>query len=59
MNLTSILSQCIYSKIPIISPGLIFVQKAVLAGLLLGELIVGGAYYLEEILCFKMVWAWQ
>ena len=34
-----------YLKIPIISPGLIFVQKAVLLGLFLGKFIFGGAYY--------------
>ena len=32
----------VYRKIPIISPGLIFVQKAFLLGLFLGELIFGG-----------------
>ena len=32
-----------YRKIPIISPGLIFVQKAFLLGLFSGELIFGGA----------------
>ena len=37
-----------YRKIPIISPGLIFVQKAFLLGLFLGELIFGGAYYWRE-----------
>ena len=37
-----------YRKIPIISPGLIFVQKAVLLGLFLGELIFGGACYWKE-----------
>ena len=35
----------IYRKIPIISPGLIFVQKDFLLGLFSGELIFGGAYY--------------
>ena len=35
----------IYRKIPIISPGLIFVQKAFLLGLFSRELIFGGAYY--------------
>ena len=35
-------------KIPIISPGLIFVQKAVLLGFFSGELILGGAYYWKE-----------
>ena len=49
--------QKIYRKIPIIRPGLIFVQKAVLLGL-----ISGGAYFrrgllLEGILRFKMGWA--
>ena len=37
-----------YRKIPIISPGLIFVQKAVFLGLFSGELIFGGAYYWKE-----------
>ena len=34
-----------YRKIPIISPGPIFVQKAVLMALFSGELIFGAAYY--------------
>ena len=34
-----------YRKIPIISPKLIFVQKAFFMGLFSGELIFGGAYY--------------
>ena len=38
-----------YRKIPIISPGLIFVQKAFLLGLFSGELIFGGAYYWREV----------
>ena len=38
----------IYRKIPMISPGLIFVQKAFLLGLFSGELIFGGAYYWME-----------
>ena len=37
-----------YREIPLISPGLIFVQKAVLLGLFSGELIFGGAYYWKE-----------
>ena len=37
-----------YRKIPIISPGLIFVQKAFLLGLFSGELIFGGAYCWRE-----------
>ena len=48
-----------YRKIPIISPGLIFVQKAVLLGLFSGELIFGVAYYFKEFLRFKMGWACQ
>ena len=45
-----------YSEIPIISPGLTFVQKAFFAGL-----IFGGAYFrrgllLEGIVRFKMGW---
>ena len=45
----------IYHKIPIISPGLIFVQKAVLLGLFLKELIFGGAYYWREFCISKWV----
>ena len=37
-----------YRKIPILSPGLIFVQKAFLLGLFSGELIIGGANYWRE-----------
>ena len=37
-----------YSKIPIISPELTFVQKAFLLGLFLGELIFRGASYWNE-----------
>ena len=33
-----------YRTIPVISPGLIFVQKVFLLGLFLGDLIFGGAY---------------
>ena len=44
-----------YLKIPIISPGRIFVQKAVLLGLCLGELIFGGAYYGKEFFVSKWV----
>ena len=44
-----------YLKIPIISPGRIFVQKAVLLGLFLGELIFGGAYYWKEFCVSKWV----
>ena len=34
-----------YRKISILSPGLIFVQKAVLLGLFSGELVFGWGYY--------------
>ena len=49
----------LYCEIPIISPGLIFVQKT-----FSGEFIFGGAYFwrdllLEGILHFKMFCAWQ
>ena len=44
-----------YRKIPIISPGLIFVQKAVLLSLFSGELIFGGAYYWKEFCISKWV----
>ena len=48
-----------YHKIPIISPGFIFVQKAFSLGLFSGELIFGGAYFWrgllwEGILHFKI-----
>ena len=47
-----------YRKIPIISPGLIFVQKAFLLSLFSGELIFGGAYiyYWVEFCVSKWVW---
>ena len=38
-----------------ISPGLTFVQKAVLLGLSSGELIFGGAYYWKECCVSKRV----
>ena len=44
-----------YRKIPIISPGLIFVQKACLLGPFSGELIFGGAYYWREFSVSKWV----
>ena len=44
-----------YRKIPIISPGLIFVQKVFLLGLFLGELIFGGAYNWKEFCVSKWV----
>ena len=37
------------------SPGLVFVQKAFLLGLFLGELIFGGAYYWKEVCVSKWV----
>ena len=45
----------IYRKIPIISAGLIFVQKASLLGLFSRELIFGGAYYWIEFCVSKWV----
>ena len=45
----------IYRKILIISPGLIFVQKAFLLGLFSGELIFEGAYYWREFCVSKWV----
>ena len=49
----------IYSKIPILSPGLIFVQKKpfsfFLLGLLSGELIFGGACYRKKFCVSKWV----
>ena len=45
----------IYRKIPIISPGLIFVPKAFLLGLFSRELIFGGAYYWKEFCVTKWV----
>ena len=44
-----------YRKIPIISPGLIFVQKAFLLGLFPGKFIFGGAYYRKEFCISKWV----
>ena len=44
-----------YCKIPIISPRLVFVQKAVLLGLFSGELILGGAYHWKEFCISKWV----
>ena len=44
-----------YLKIPIICPGLIFVQKAFLLRLFSGELIFGGAYYWRELCVSKWV----
>ena len=44
-----------YRKIPIISPGLIFVQKAFLLVLFSGEPIFGGAYYWKEFCVSKWV----
>ena len=47
---------CSYRKIPVISPGLIFVQKAFLLGLFSGELIFRGACYRKEFCISKWVW---
>ena len=46
-----------YRKIPIISPGLIFVQKAFFAGLIFGAAYFRRGLLLAEILRFKMGWA--
>ena len=44
-----------YRKIPIISPGLIFVQMALLLGLFSGELIFEVACYRKEFCVSKWV----
>ena len=44
-TLKKLIPQESYRNIPIISPGLIFVQKAFLVGLFSGKLIFGGACY--------------
>ena len=44
-----------YLKMPIISPGHIFVQKAFLLGFFSGQLIFGGAYYWKEFCVSKWV----
>ena len=46
----------LYRKIPIISPGLIFVQRAFSLGLFSGELIFGGACYWKEVCVSNRVW---
>ena len=46
-----------YRKLPAISPGLIFVQKAFLVGLFSGELIFGATYYWSELCVSKRGWA--
>ena len=38
----------VYHKVLIVSPGLIFVQKAFLVGLFLGRLIFGGRFALQN-----------
>ena len=45
----------LYHKILIISPGLIFFQKAFLLGLFSGELIFAGAYYWKAFCISKWV----
>ena len=45
----------LYRKIPIIIPGLIFVQKSFLLGLFSGEPILGGAYYWKEFCVSKWI----
>ena len=44
-----------YCKIPIISPGVTFLQKGFLLGLFSGEFIFGGAYYWKEFCISKWV----
>ena len=46
-----------YRKIPIIRPGLMFVQKAFFAGLIFGGAWFRRGLLLEGILRFKMGWA--
>ena len=43
-----------YRKIPIISPGLIFVQKAFLLGLVSEGLIIGGNFAFQNELCLTI-----
>ena len=44
-----------YRKIPIVSRGLVFVQKAFLMGLFSGERNFGGAYWWREFCVSKWV----
>ena len=44
-----------YSKSPIISPGIIFVEKAFLVGLISEELIFGGTCYSREFCVLEWV----
>ena len=55
LEVLGFLSSSNYRKIPIISPGLIFFQKAFLLGLFSGELIFGRAYYWMEFCVSKWV----
>ena len=54
-KLNSLETKAQFRKILIISPGLIFVQKAFLLGLFSGELIFGGACYWKEFCVSKWV----
>ena len=54
-KLTIMARQSSYRKIPTISPGLIFAQKAFSLGLFSGELIFRGAYYWKEFCVSKWV----
>ena len=56
INENTVLTNSKYRKIPILSPGLTFVQKAFLLGLFSGELIFGGACYRKEFCVSKWVW---
>ena len=53
--MASILLYKQYCKFPVISPRLIFVQKAFLLGLFLGVLIFGGAYYWKGFCVSRLV----
>ena len=55
IHYVSTICLCIHHKIPIISPGLIFVQKAFLMGLFSGELNFGGTYYWRAFCISKWV----
>ena len=44
-----------YRKVPVLSPGLIFIQNAFLLGLFSGELIFGRDYYWKEFCVSKWV----
>ena len=57
VRLKSVLDSQDLGKIPIISTGLIFVQKDFFAGLIFGEAYFRRGLLLEGILRFKMGWS--